>query len=72
MPLGESQFGVISVTVSKEWENSDSGRDRPIGGPRGLRPPLAQRKKGKKYLGPLAQRKKKEFFLMIIYIFIYF
>ena len=48
MPLGESQSGVASVMVSKEGGNSDSGRDRPTGGPRGSGPPLAQRKKGKK------------------------
>ena len=41
-------------------------RDGPTGGARGARAPLAQRKKG----APLAQnKKKKEFFLMIIYIF---
>ena len=53
MPLGESQSGVASITVSKEGGNSDSGRDRPTKG--GLGP------KEKKYLGPLAQRKKKFF-----------
>ena len=71
MPLGESQSGVASVMVSKEGGNSDSGRDRPTGGPRGSGPPWPKEKKGKKYLEPLAQSKKKEFFLMIIYIYLF-
>ena len=58
--------------VSKEGGNSDSGRDRPTGGPRGLGPPWPKEKKEKKYLEPLAQsKKKKTIFLMIIYINIY-
>ena len=48
MPLGESQSGVASVMVSKEGGNSDSGRDRPTGGPRGLGPPWPKEKKDKK------------------------
>ena len=75
MPLGESQSGVASVMVSKEGGNSDSGRDRPTGGPRGSGPPLAQRKKGKKkkFGPPLAQRRKKRnFFNDYIYIYIFF
>ena len=71
MPLGESQSGVASVMVSKEGGNSGSGRDRPTGGPRGLGPPWPKEKKEKKYLEPLAQSKKKEFFLMIIYIYLF-
>ena len=62
MPLGESQSGVASITVSKEGGNSDSGRDRPTKGGPGP--------KEKKYLGPLAQRKKK-ILLMIIYIYLF-
>ena len=74
MPLGESQSGVASVMVSKEGGNSDSGRDRPTGGPRGSGPPWPKEKKGKKYLEPLAQSKKKRIFFndyIYIYIFIY-
>ena len=47
MPLGESQSGVASVMVSKEGGNSDSGRDRPTGGPRGSGPPWPKEKKEK-------------------------
>ena len=66
MPLGESQSGVASITVSKEGGNSDSGRDRPTKGGPGP--------KEKKYLGPLAQRKKNSFndyIYIYIYIYIY-
>ena len=72
MPLGESQSGVASVMVSKEGGNSDSGRDRPTGGPRGSGPPWPKEKKGKKYLEPLAQSKKKRiFFNDYIYIYLF-
>ena len=65
MPLGESQSGVASITVSKEGGNSDSGRDRPTKGGPGP--------KEKKYLGPLAQRKKNSFNDYIyIYIYLFF
>ena len=58
--------------VSKEGGNSDSGRDRPTGGPRGSGPPWPKEKKEKKYLELLAQskKKKKNFFNDYIYIFI--
>ena len=62
LPLGESQSGVAFITVSKEGDNSDSGRDRPTKGAPGP--------KEKKYLGPLAQRKKNSF-NDYIYIYIY-
>ena len=73
MPLGESQSGVASVMVSKEGGNSDSGRDRPTGGPRGSGPPWPKEKKGKKKLGALSPKKKKRiFFNDYIYIYIFF
>ena len=68
MPLGESQSGVASVMVSKEGGNSDSGRDRPTGGPRGSGPPWP---KEKKEIGPPAQRKRRIFFIVYIFLFIF-
>ena len=62
MPLGESQSGVASITVSKEGGNSDSGRDKPTGGPRGPGPPWHKEKKGKKIFGPSSPKEKKEEF----------
>ena len=63
LPLSESQSSVASITVSKEGGNSNSGRDRPTKGGPGP--------KEKKYLGPLAQRKKNSFNDYIyIYLFI--
>ena len=54
MPLGESQFDVAFVTISKERGNSDSGRDRPTGGGSGPPSPNEKKKKKRKknYLAP--------------------